>query len=114
MPWEHPSRGKFVIVTHISTTLKDFVIDNLQLGLFVSQVMAKHHKNVQKLVETNGILAKDTFLCEEDVLNIARKLTKETYKKHDNDAESVYMWAQENPNVLFYYQEIKLEVGGKL
>jgi hypothetical protein len=28
---------------------------------------------------------RDTFSCEQDIRNIARKLTKETYKKHDND-----------------------------
>jgi hypothetical protein len=45
----------------------------------------------------------DTFLCEQDIRNIVKKLAKETYKKHENDVESVSMWAQENPNVLFYY-----------
>jgi len=105
---------KVVIVTHISIALKDFELDNLQLGLSVSQVMAKHHRNVQKLIETSKNLTKDTFLCEQDILTIARKLAKETYKKHENDVESVYMWAEDNPNVLFYYQKIGLEVGGML
>jgi hypothetical protein len=54
---------------------------------------------------------RDTFSCEQDIRNIARKLTKETYKKHDND---VHMWIWEDLNVLFYYQDSGLEVGGKL
>jgi hypothetical protein len=43
-----------------------------------------------------------TFLCEQDIQNIAEKLAKETYKKYENHAESVCMWARENPNILFY------------
>jgi hypothetical protein len=56
----------------------------------------------------------DTFICEQDIWNIDEKLAKETYKKHENDVKSVSMWVQKNPNVLFYYQEIGFEVGGKL
>ncbi len=65
-------------------------------------------------METNGNLIKDTYLCEQDIQNIAEKLAMETYKKHENDTKSVHMWAQENPNVLFYYQENGSEVGGEL
>jgi hypothetical protein len=39
---------------------------------------------------------------------------KEIYKKHENDAKNVCMWAQRNPNILFYYQETRSEVGGEL
>ncbi len=55
--------------------------------------MAKHCRNVQELVETCGNLTRDTFLCEQDIRNIVEKLAKETYKKHENDVESVSMWA---------------------
>jgi hypothetical protein len=51
------------------------------LGFFVSEVMVKHRKNMQELVETGGNLTKDTFLCEQDIQNIVEKLAKETYKK---------------------------------
>ncbi len=46
LPWEHLPGEKATFVTHVSTALKDFVIDNLQLGFFVSQVMVKHCRNV--------------------------------------------------------------------
>ncbi len=59
-------------------------------------------------------MTRDTFLCEQDIPNIVEKLAKETYKKHENDVETVHMWAQENPNILFYYQEVGFEVGGEL
>jgi hypothetical protein len=46
LPWEHPLGDKITFVAPVSATLKDFVLDNLRLEIFVSQVMAKHHKNV--------------------------------------------------------------------
>jgi hypothetical protein len=86
----------------------------LWLGLFTSQVMAKHRRNVQYLVEIGGNLTKDTFLCEQDIWNIAKKLAKETLKKHDNDDKNVCIWVQKNPNILFHYQDNGSKVGGKL
>ncbi len=44
---------------------------------------------MQELVLTNENLTKDTFLCEQDIRNIAGKLAKETYKEHENDVKSV-------------------------
>ncbi len=55
--------------------------------------MTKHRKNVQELVDIAKNLMKDTFLCEQNIQNIAERLTKETYKKHEIDVESVRMWA---------------------
>jgi hypothetical protein len=49
--------------------------------------MEKHHRNVHELVKTSRNLTKDTFLCEQNILNIVKKVTKETYKKHENDAK---------------------------
>jgi hypothetical protein len=46
-------------------------------------------------------LTRDTFLCEQDIQNIAKKLAKETYMKHENNVESLHMWVQENLNILF-------------
>jgi hypothetical protein len=77
-------------------------------------MMEKHRKNVQELVKTNGNLTRDTFLCEQDIRNITKKLAKKTYKKHENNVENVCMWAQENPNILFYYLENGSKVGGEL
>ncbi len=51
-------------VTHVFVALTDFILDNLQLGLSISQVMAKHYRNVKQLVETGKNLTTDTFLCE--------------------------------------------------
>jgi hypothetical protein len=100
-------RDKTTFIAHLFVGLKDFVLDNLQLGLSIPQVMAKHHRNVHELVKTSGNLT----ICEQ---NIVGKLAKEVYKKHENNAKYVCMWAQENPNVLFYCLESGFEVGGEL
>jgi hypothetical protein len=69
---------KITFVAHISRALKDFVLKNLQLGFSISQIITKHHRNVQHFVETSGCLRRDTFLREQDICNIERKLAKET------------------------------------
>jgi hypothetical protein len=33
-------------------------------------------------------------------------LKKNIYEKHSNDAESVRLWVQANPQQVFYYQEV--------
>ncbi len=71
---------KVAFTAHVSATFKDFIFDNLWLGLFISQVMEKHCRNVQELVKISMNLTRNTFLCEQDIWNIVGKLTKETYK----------------------------------
>ncbi len=64
---------KVAFATHVFATLKDFILDNLQLWFSISPMMAKHLYDVQELVETSGNLTKDNFLCEQDIQNITRK-----------------------------------------
>jgi hypothetical protein len=52
---------KVVFPAHVLGALKDFVLENPQLGVFISQLMTKHCKNVQHLVETGSCLTKDIF-----------------------------------------------------
>jgi predicted transcriptional regulator len=62
------------------------VLEHLKLGLSIYQVMNKHKCRVKEMMENNGELSRDLFLNEQDIRNLAGKLAKETYKKHDNDA----------------------------
>jgi hypothetical protein len=67
-------------------------------------MMAKHHRNVQELVKTSENLTWDIILCEQDIQNIAKKLTKE--KRIRNMTMMSKMFAcglEKTPNVLFYY-----------
>jgi hypothetical protein len=38
------------------------------------------------------------------------KLTKEMYKNHENDTQSVPMWVAENINNVVFYQKTNVEV----
>lgn len=69
---------------------------------------------MEEFVETFKNLTRDTFLCEQNIQNIAKMIAKETYKKHETNAKSVRMWVRENPNIFFYYQETGTEVSRKL
>jgi hypothetical protein len=53
------------------------------------QVMNKNKSQIKEIMENNENLSKDFVLCEQDIRNMAGKLTKETYKKNENDAKSV-------------------------
>jgi hypothetical protein len=39
---------RFAFATHLSQEIKDFVMEQLRLGLMVSQLMAKHRGDVKK------------------------------------------------------------------
>ena len=60
----------------------------------------------------------DLFITPKDIPYIARKLAKETYILNLNNAQSVRMWVQKNPNNIFHYIEIDLatpiQVDGQL
>jgi hypothetical protein len=43
------------------------------------------------MMENNDELSRDLFLSEQDICNLASKLAKKMYKKHENDAQSVQM-----------------------
>jgi hypothetical protein len=45
---------------------------------------------------------------------MAGKLTKETYKKNENDAKSVWMWVIKNKEKVFFYREFSVQVEGNL
>jgi hypothetical protein len=71
---------------HVLEETRAFVLEHLRLGLSIYQVMNKHKCRVKEMMENSSELSRDLFLSEQDILNLARKLAKETYKKHDNDA----------------------------
>ncbi len=65
---------KATFAPHVSSTLKEFVMDNLQLRLFVSQVMVKHRNNIQQVVESSGCFTQNMFLSKQDIRNIVVKV----------------------------------------
>jgi cupin superfamily acireductone dioxygenase involved in methionine salvage len=105
---------RLTFFAHVSKETTTFVLENLRLGLSIYQVMNKHKSQVKEIMENNKYLSKDLFICEQDICNLAGKLAKETYKKHENDAKNVRMQVSKNKDKVFFYQESKVEVKGTL
>ncbi len=75
-----------VFFMHVFEATRAFVLKHFKLGLSIYQVMNKHKCRVKEMMKNSSELSKDLFLSEQDILNLARKLAKKTYKKHENDA----------------------------
>jgi hypothetical protein len=67
-------------------------MEQLRLGLIVSQIMAKHRQHAKNITLGTCGLNKDMFLTEQNVKVLFGKLVQETYWLHKNDAKSVHMW----------------------
>jgi hypothetical protein len=72
--------------------------------------MNKHKVQVKEMIERNGELSRDLFFSEQNIHNMAGKLAKEMYKKHENDAQSVHMWVAENKDNIFFNHKTNVEV----
>jgi hypothetical protein len=59
-------------------------------------------------------LPRDMSISYHDIRNMARKLTKETYIRHDNDIKGIRMFTEENLDTVFFMQHRCLDVRGKL
>ena len=96
-------RGCFA--ARLSPTIRKFVDDCLHEGYTVHQIMKKHLKFLRKWEADGGVITRDLLITPKDVRNIARKHAKETYMLDENDAQSVRMWVQRNPDKVFHYTE---------
>ncbi len=99
---------------HISKDIREFVQKCVRDRLSVPQIMSKHLQNIFQWEEEGRILSRDVFIDEKDIHNIVRKMACKTYMLHKNDAESVRMCVQQNPESCFYYSETGAKVPGAL
>ncbi len=67
------------------------MLEHVQLGLSLYQVTNKHKVRVKEMIKRNGELSRDLFFSEQDIRNMAGKLTKKTHRNHENDAQSLRM-----------------------
>jgi hypothetical protein len=72
--------------------------------------MNKHKARVKEMIERIGELSRDLFLSEQNIHNMAGKLAKEMYKKHENDTQSVHMWVAANRDNIFFNHKTNVEV----
>jgi hypothetical protein len=109
-------RGAFS--AHLTPIVKIFIDGCLHEGYTVHQIMKKHLKFLRKWKADGKGITRDLLITPKDIRNIARKLAKETYMLHPNDAQSVRMWVQKNPDKIFHYTETDLashiQVDGQL
>ena len=90
---------------HLSAATKKWIADSLRSGKSSAQVMADHKAEVMRCAQLNLPATRDTFIMPSDVYNIANKLAKELWEKHPNDAMSVRLWTDENPDCWYHYRE---------
>ena len=95
---------------YLSTAMKGWVLAQLDLGLSVQQVLARHREKLfSSMSELEGeganVLTRDMFLSDQDVRNLSFKKAVETYRLHQNDALSIRMWVEGNADSVFYYKE---------
>ncbi|KAH9287926.1 hypothetical protein KI387_032043, partial [Taxus chinensis] len=91
---------------HISKELQEWVEKLLLLGMPADIVLQKHREMVhEKLALFDGKTKRDDFLSSHDVQNIDTKIKAAKYMYDRNDAQSVRVWQDQNPNICFEYQE---------
>jgi hypothetical protein len=90
---------------HLSPEIRAFVKDCLRRNDTPIQIMRKHLDILKKYRAEGKDITRDLLLTTKDIRNISGKLAQETYMLHKNDAQSVRMWVQRNPEKVFYYSE---------
>ena len=99
---------RYALGAGISEEMKLKIAEMHAYGLSPAQILQQHTKNVRELAVSNGLVTRDTFLLPSDIKNICRKRAEDLWEKHPSDPISVRMWAAENAESVFYYQEHSL------
>ena len=90
---------------HLSLEIRAFIEDCLRKKDTPNQIMRKHLDILKKYRVEDKDITRDLLLTTKDIRNISGKLAQETYMLHKNDAQSVRMWVQRNPEKVFHYSE---------
>ena len=90
---------------HLSLKKKEWVRLRLLGGNCQAQVLTDHRQWVAERILRGDHLDRDCFLSSLDVRNIAALIEQETYRFHDDDAESTRQWVQRNQSRVFFYEE---------
>ena len=69
----------------------------LLAGVPTAKIMSMHIECALQMKAGCTVVDWNWFLWEWDIRNIASELRKNIYEKHPNDAGSVRMWVQANP-----------------
>ena len=100
---------------YISEEIRDFVRNLYLAGVPIARIYCMYMATIIKLCDEGKLVtSRDCFFSEDNIRNIYGLLQKDLYMKHSNDVENVQMWVQENPNLVFYYQDPGVVVGGAI
>jgi hypothetical protein len=91
--------------TQISAEIRTWVVNCLLAGVPIAKIMSMHIERALQVKSECIVSDRNQFLWEWDIRNIASDLRKNIYKKYPNDAKSVRLWVQANPDQVFFYQE---------
>ena len=105
MSWQRFWRIENEIAWRLSHATKQWIMDTLKSGKSPTQVIVEHKIEVMQHVENTLPATRDTFIMHSDVYNITNKLVKKLWEKHPNDAMSVRMWTEKNPDSWYYQHE---------
>ena len=75
-----------------------------QAAFRTRQILEEHCINVWPKLDA-GTADRDCFLTSQDIRNIHSKLAVLTWKLHQNEAQSVRLFAQQHASNIFIYQE---------
>jgi hypothetical protein len=92
--------------TQISPAIRTWVVNYLLAGVPIAKIMSMHIECALQMKAECIVADRNWFLRDWNIRNIASELRKNIYKKHPNNAESVHLWVQANPQQVFYYQEV--------
>jgi hypothetical protein len=95
---------------HLSPEMRDKIQGWIRQKYTVAQIMDKHLEDLQERIQKGTLeVDRDIFLEEQDIQNLANGIYGETWRLHKNDAASVRMWTQRNPQDWFYYKQTTIE-----
>ena len=87
-----------------SPHLKQWVCTKILAGIPTRQILKEHYKNCFPKIQA-AKADRDCFLTLQDIRNINSKLALLTWKKHQNEAQSVCLFCEQHANNIFIYRE---------
>jgi hypothetical protein len=100
-----------IFAPRISQALKDHIWTQLGLGYIVKQIYDKHMTMWWAKINVRKVMTKDDFFRQQDIVYLDHKHIKKNWRLHKNPAISLYTWAFNHPDDVFYFQDVNKDNG---
>ena len=87
----------------ISIEIQMWVVNGLLIGVPIVKIMNMDIKRAFQMKSKCIVADRNWFRWEWDICNIASDLRKNIYERHPNNAKSVRLSIQANPDQVFFY-----------